>query len=42
MRRDGLPAVECCVVSFANAEGQQKVNIPAPEDAKTLELIWLN
>jgi hypothetical protein len=30
------------VVSLANAEGQHKVNNPAPEDAKTLELIWLN
>jgi hypothetical protein len=30
------------VVSLANAEGQHKVNDPAPEDAKTLELIWLN
>jgi hypothetical protein len=31
-----------CVVSVANPEGQQKVNIQAPEDAKALELIWLN
>ena len=35
-------SVERCVVSFANAKGQQKVNNPAPEDAKMPELIWLN
>ena len=34
--------MECFVVSFANAESQQKVNKAAPEHPRTCELIWLN
>jgi hypothetical protein len=38
----GARSVKLCVVPVANAEGQQKVNKPAPEDAKMLDLIWLD
>jgi hypothetical protein len=38
----GARSVERCVVPVANAEGQQKVNNAAPEDAKMHEFIWLN